>query len=392
MTQLLKIAGGAATFPQGPPQWPVATAEVTASVNDALTSGQWGIYEGSLLEQTHTRLQEMWGLSHSLLCSSGTIAVELALRGCGVKAGDEVILAGYDFPGNFRAIEAIGAVPVLVDVIQDGWTMDPAEVALAISPQTRAVLVSHLHGQTASVEQIVKVVADAQADARGDENGTQLADIRIVEDLCQSPGGMIYGKMLGTFGDAVTLSFGGSKLLSAGRGGAVLCDDPAIEQRMKVFAHRGNDAFPFSQIQAALLLPQLEMLHQQNQIRLAAAAKIAAAITDLANLNSLSPAAFEPQHCPAFYKLPIMVRADAGFNRAEFLAAIQPEGIAIDGGFRGFAKRSARRCRKIGDLNHAKAAAELTMVLHHPVLRSDSSDIDKLIETIERVERYCRKT
>ena len=138
MTQLLKIAGGAAAFPNGPPSWPVASAEVTASVNAALTSGQWGMYDGELLEQTHTRLQEMWGLGHSLLCSSGTIAVELALRGCGVKAGDEVILAGYDFPGNFRAIEAIGAVPVLVDVLQDGWTMDPAEVALAISSLTRA--------------------------------------------------------------------------------------------------------------------------------------------------------------------------------------------------------------------------------------------------------------
>ena len=250
------------------------------------------------------------------------------------------------------------------------------------------MLVSHLHGQTALIEQIVKVVADAQANSENSK-GNQRGAIRVVEDLCQSPGGMIDGKMLGTFGDVVTLSFGGSKLLSAGRGGAVLCDDPTIEQRMKVFAHRGNDAFPFSQIQAALLLPQLEMLHQNNQIRRAAAAKIAAALTDSKNLSTLAPAAFEPQHCPAFYKFPIMVRPNAEFGRAEFLAAIQPEGIAIDGGFRGFAKRSSRRCRKVGDLNHANAAAERTMVLHHPVLQADSSDIDKLIETIERVERYC---
>jgi hypothetical protein len=135
LNQLLKIEGGIAAFPAGPPAWPVADDAIVTSINNALTSGQWGLYEGELLQQVHAALRSMWGLEHSLLCSSGTVAVELALRAAGVKAGDEVILAAYDFPGNFRAIEAVGARPVLVDVLPGRWTIDARHVEAAFPPK-----------------------------------------------------------------------------------------------------------------------------------------------------------------------------------------------------------------------------------------------------------------
>lgn len=367
-------------------------------MRDAISSGQWGLYEGPLLRETHRRLQELWGLSESLLCSSGTIAVELALRGCGVKPGDEVILSGYDFPGNFRAIESAGATPVIVDVVAGGWTMDPEQVSAAISDQTRAILVSHLHGETAAIQQIARVVHSA---SRSREGTGAANKISIVEDLCQSPGAKLGGQMLGTFGDVTTLSFGGSKLLSAGRGGAVLLDSAEIIQRIRVFAHRGNDAFPFSQIQAALLLPQLDQLEALNQRRAGAAERVAAAVNGMKYLSALPAASFEQSqnqaqnqsnefwNLPALYKMPILIGEEAPFRRADFLSAIQPEGIAIAEGFRGFAKRSKRRCRSIGDLPNSIAAAERTMVLHHPILLSEPEVIDRLVETIARVEAYC---
>ena len=354
--------------------WPVASDAIVASVKDALASGQWGLYEGELLEQTHSALQKMWGLEHSLLCSSGTVAVELALRAAGVKAQDEVILAAYDFPGNFRAIEAIGARPVLVDVLPDRWTMDVQQFKAALSPQTRAVLVSHLHGETADIEALVAVAAEAQ--------------VKVVEDVCQSPGAMLNGRMLGTFGDVATLSFGGSKLLSAGRGGAVLCDNESMLQRARIFAHRGNDAFPFSQIQAALLLPQLAQLEDLNQRRLSAAARITAALAEAKWLQSLDESSLCETGMPAFYKVPIRIKEGAPFDRASFLAVVEQEGIMLAEGFRGFAKRSARRCRSVGDLKHSRSAAAQTMLLHHPILLSSDSDIDRLIETLGRAERY----
>ena len=102
-------------------------------------------------------LAQMHGVQHAWLCSSGTIAVELALRGLKVGPGDEVILAAYDFPGNFRAIEAIGARPVLVDLAPGTWTIDVEQVAAAISPRTKAIIVSHLHGSLADMRRLRRI-------------------------------------------------------------------------------------------------------------------------------------------------------------------------------------------------------------------------------------------
>lgn len=343
-------------------------------MDEALESGQWGIYEGELTDQLHDSLQTEFQLSHSLLCSSGTISVELALRGVGVKTGDEVILSAYDFPGNFRSIEAVGAIPVLVDVIANGWVMDHKKVAAAVSEKTSAIIVSHLHGQCGEVDAIAKIVR-----SRG---------VKIVEDVCQSPGGFHRGQMLGLLGDVATFSFGGSKLLTAGRGGAILSNDEATIQRAKIFAHRGNDAFPLSQIQAALLLPQLKKLRVRNQQRHQVALKVAEAINRLGGFSSINNSIAEDS-MGAFYKLPILVHEDSSIDRAAFLSAIQAEGVAMDVGFRGFAKRSPRRCRQVETLDSAVLAAENTMLLHHPILMSDEDDVARLIGAIERCHKFC---
>ncbi len=370
----LAIQGGAPTFPKGPPKWPVVDDAIRKSIDQALASGQWGVYEGDLTNQLHQGLQTEFQLSNSLLCSSGTISVELALRGVGVRPGDEVILAAYDFPGNFRAIESVGAIPVLVDVVANGWVMDHEKVATALSETTSALIVSHLHGQSADVDAIAKIVGP-----RG---------IKIIEDVCQSPGGRHQGQMLGLRGDVATFSFGGSKLLTAGRGGAILSNDEATIQRAKIFAHRGNDAFPLSQIQAALLLPQLKKLRIRNQRRQQVASKVADAVNRLSELSTITVSA-SADSMGAFYKLPILLQKNSAIERATFLSAIQAEGVAMDIGFRGFAKRSTRRCRRVGSLGNAVLAAENTMLLHHPILMSDEEHVERLISAVERCHKYC---
>ena len=98
------------------PAWPPTTPEIEAEVMGLLREQTWGLYEGSCAERLRENLREQFKHDHVYPCSSGTLSVELALRGMGIGPGDEVVLAGYDFPGNFRAIEAVGATPVLIDV------------------------------------------------------------------------------------------------------------------------------------------------------------------------------------------------------------------------------------------------------------------------------------
>ncbi len=116
----------------------------------------------------------MHGVPYVWLCSSGTAAVELALRGLGVGPGDEVILAAYDFKANFTDVLALGALPVLVDLRPDDWQLDVEQVESALGPRTRAVIASHLHGGSVSMHRLREILAGRE--------------IGIVEDVCQCPG------------------------------------------------------------------------------------------------------------------------------------------------------------------------------------------------------------
>ena len=241
------------------PPWPPEDEEIRAALEAALQDGSWGHYHGRHSEALVKNLSDQFDSEHVVLASSGTIAVEMALRGVGVKAGDEVLLAGYDFPGNFRAIEAIGAYPVLVDIDSANWCLDfQALECLAkeeekSSSKVRAVVISHLHGGLAPMQKITDL-ARRQKWA-------------VVEDACQAPGASVDGQPAGSWGDVGVLSFGGSKLLTAGRGGALLTNQQSVMQRAKIFAERGNNAFPLSELQAAVLGPQLSKLASRNQKR-----------------------------------------------------------------------------------------------------------------------------
>ena len=250
---LLAIDGGEPTFPNGPPDWPRSDPRVHAALTEAYQTGQWGKYHGTYCQSLVDRLQELHDLAYVHLCSSGTVAVELALRGLQVGNGDEVILGGYDFAANFRSIEAVGAKPVLVDIDASSWSLDPQQLNAALSQQTKAVIASHLHGGLVPMKRVCE-----WADAN---------DVAVVEDACQASLADVDGRVAGSWGDVGILSFGGSKLLTAGRGGAVITNDPRIAQRLKVFADRGNDAFPLSELQAAVLLPQLDIINEHNQTR-----------------------------------------------------------------------------------------------------------------------------
>ncbi|HZU36107.1 MAG TPA: DegT/DnrJ/EryC1/StrS family aminotransferase, partial [Gemmataceae bacterium] len=101
------LLGGRPVRPQGPPAWPLADEEVRAALAQAFVDGSWGRYFGGNVERLESRLAEMHGVDFALPCGSGTFAVELALRALRVTAGDEVILAAYDYPGNFLTIHAV---------------------------------------------------------------------------------------------------------------------------------------------------------------------------------------------------------------------------------------------------------------------------------------------
>lgn len=378
----LAMDGGAPAFPEGPPPWPPADEDVRLALEAAYADGSWGRYDGPHLPRLCEQLRSMHGVEHVLPCSSGTIAVELALRGLKVGPGDEVLLAGYDFAGNFRAVEAVGARPVLVDLAERSWTIDVESLRPALGPHLKALIVSHLHGTLADMPTIVEMA--------------RAAGLMVVEDACQTPGAIVCGRIAGMWGDVGIHSFGGSKLLTAGRGGAIITPHADVAQRIRVFSQRGNEAFPLSELQAAVLIPQLAKLAARNQQRAIAVERLVSHLAETPELVALGGSNVDSS--PAYYKLGLLYRpacetADAELAarlRQRFIAAAQAEGVAIDEGFRGFFRRSAGRCRSVGELPRARRAAQGTLLVHHPVLLSGPETIDRLAGALHKVATALR--
>jgi dTDP-4-amino-4,6-dideoxygalactose transaminase len=275
----------------------------------AYTDGSWGKYHGPHVEALQQQLAEYHAVDFALACASGTFAVELALRALQIGPGDEVILAAYDFPGNFLTIHALGAIPVLVDIAPHHWNLVPDALAEAITPLTRAIIVSHLHGGVVDMPTVMEF-------ARG-------KGIAVLEDACQCPGAAVAGKKAGIWGDVGVLSFGGSKLLTAGRGGAIITQTAGIHQRAKTYQMRGNLLCPLSELQAAVLRPQIQKLDERNaerQRRVAGLLELLRGVPGLSPLFNLGDG-----HLPGYYKLGFQFDASAfGLERSAFIQAMRP--------------------------------------------------------------------
>jgi dTDP-4-amino-4,6-dideoxygalactose transaminase len=392
------ILGGPPVRPEGPPAWPPPDPDVQAALAATVASGAWGQYHGEHVIALEAELAAFHGVRHALTCATGTLAVEAALRALRVGPGDEVVMAAYEYESNFLTVHAIDAKPVLVDVAPHNWNLDPAHLEAAFTPHTKAVICSHLHGGLVPMREVVEIA--------------HLHGVGVIEDAAQAPGATVQGRPAGTWGDVGTLSFGGSKLLTAGRGGALLFRDAQPHQRAKVWLHRGLQQWaPLSELQAAALRPQLAKLREATRARADMVATLLASRerpelygTPVAHAPgspgdasgvALAPglSAFEnstDQSMPAFYKVGFRYDAAAfGPSRDLFVKALRTEGIAFDAGFNALhVGRSPSRFRAVGDLPHATAAHHGCVVLHHPVLSGTAAEVQQVADAVAKVYRY----
>ncbi|MEL6105760.1 MAG: aminotransferase class I/II-fold pyridoxal phosphate-dependent enzyme [Planctomycetota bacterium] len=348
---------GAAWLPVWPPQWP----EIRQSIDRCFESGDWGRYDSGITVELVGRLSRLADGRHCRLVSSGSLGIEIALRTAGVKPGDEVILCAYDYPGNFRAVESVGAKPVLVDVEEDRYSAAVTEIDRARSPAVKAVIVSHLYGLAADIEPIRQLC---------DDSGWKL-----IEDACQVPGMTIAGKTAGSWGDVGVLSFGGSKPLTAGRGGALLTADDAVIARLKSLLDRPSDATGMGPLQAAALLPQLDRLAECNRHR---AQAIEWLREPLAKSQCLLP---EAPRESTFYKLAFRVA-----NRAPWLEEFSRRGLPVGVGYRSMHRCSDRRARKVSPLERSQALAESVCLLDHRALLTPEGDRNQLVAAMRGLD------
>ncbi|HXF83475.1 MAG TPA: DegT/DnrJ/EryC1/StrS family aminotransferase [bacterium] len=200
-------------------------AEIDAAIADCLSRGE-------LIYRAHLRAFEehfaaFVGTRYAVGLNSGFHALHFALLGTGIGPGDEVIVPAHTFVASVSAIVHCGARPVLVDV-QPDYTVDPDQVADAVTPRTRAIMPVHLNGRICDMDAI-----DEIADRHG---------LVVIEDAAQAVGATYRGRKAGSLGRAGCFSFYPFKILGGfGDGGALTTDDPQIARAASLLRYNGED-------------------------------------------------------------------------------------------------------------------------------------------------------
>ncbi len=249
-------------------QYAVIGAEIRTAVDRVLASQQFVLgREGAALEQ---EIASLCSVAHGIGLASGTDALILALRACGVQAGDEVLLPPFTFVATGSAVSALGAKPVFADIRPDTYNLDPSELERRVTPRTRAIVVVHLYGLAADMDPIL-----AFAKAR---------HLPVIEDNAQAIGASYKGRRTGSLGDAACVSFYPTKNLGAyGDAGMVVTNSAELAARIRVLRNHGQSEkyrstepgwnSRLDEIQAAILRVKLRHLSNWQRARQSHAAE-----------------------------------------------------------------------------------------------------------------------
>jgi dTDP-4-amino-4,6-dideoxygalactose transaminase len=199
--------------------------EINAALNAVLESTAFA--GGPFVAQFEQEFAKFCDCKYSIGVGNGTDALWLSLLALGVGPGDEVITVPNTFIATAEAITYCGATPVFVDVDETTYTMNPALLESAISPKTKAIIPVHLFGQTADMDTIQEI-----AKTHG---------LYVIEDACQAHGAEYKGRKAGSMGNTGCFSFYPGKNLGAyGEAGAVVTNDAALAEKMRIFRDHGQ--------------------------------------------------------------------------------------------------------------------------------------------------------
>lgn len=237
-------------------------AEIEDAVLRVLRSSRYILGpEVSALEQ---EFAAYIGTTHAVGVANGTDALELGLRALDLRPGDEVITVSHTAVATVSAIESAGAVPVLVDVEPDFYTLDPAQLSEVLSPRTRAVIAVHLYGQAAHLDEIGAFCKQH--------------NLVLIEDCSQAHGAKWHGKRLGSIGRIGCFSCYPTKNLGAiGDAGLITTNDEKIAHKIRILreygwqeryiSHISGRNSRLDELQAAILRIKLKYLDGDNQKR-----------------------------------------------------------------------------------------------------------------------------
>ncbi|PWF22168.1 DegT/DnrJ/EryC1/StrS family aminotransferase [Corticimicrobacter populi] len=242
--------------------------KIDKNIQAVLAHGQYIL--GPEVAELEERLADYVGAKYCISCANGTDALQIAQMALGIGPGDEVITPGFTYIATAETVALLGAKPVYVDIDPRTYNLDPALLEAAITPRTKAIIPVSLYGQCADFDAINAVAA---------RHG-----IPVIEDAAQSLGAVYKGRKSCNLSEIACTSFFPSKPLGGyGDGGAIFTNDETLAKVIRQIARHGQDRryhhirvgvnSRLDTLQAAILLPKLEILDDEIRLRQEVAAR-----------------------------------------------------------------------------------------------------------------------
>jgi len=397
------VLGGAPVRTFDYPSWPVWDDGERDGLLRVLDAGGWWQGSGNVAATFATEFAGYHGARFGMALTNGTHTLEAALIACDVGDGDEVIVPGMTFVASAGAALAVNATPVLVDIDPDTLCIDVAAAEAAITPRTKAIIAVHVAGAAADLDALTDLCA-----RRG---------LRLIEDCAHAHGTFWRGRGVGSWGDFGSFSMQRSKLMTAGEGGVLICNDEELRDRAWAYADCGRakgewfyhhptygSNLRMTEWQGAVLRAQLARFPEQNRIRNDNAIALNAALDEVPGLSA--PRRDPRMDSQGNYCFVIHYDSEqfAGLPLQAFERALAAEGIPMGVSYpslsdlalfrnRNFAPRLREHAPTIDystlHLPHAEHAAASTVWLQHRLLLADREDVLDVARAAARIQAHA---
>jgi perosamine synthetase len=287
----------------------------------ALRRGEISGSFGDALRQFESEFAAFVGCAHGVAVSSGTTALQLAVRVAGIGPGDEVLVSASTNIATALAVVHNGAIPVPVDSEPITWNLDLDLIESLITPRTKAIIPVHLFGHPVDM--------DALGDIADRHN------LIVIEDCAESHGATCRGRMTGSFGAMACFSFYANKVITTGEGGMVTTNDARLAERLRMLRNlafveprfRHEEAgynFRMTGYQAAMGLSQLRRIDEVIDAKRRLADRYNMALSDVMGLQLPIE---QPWARNVYWMYAIVVQPEFGCTRDELVSALRSRGI-----------------------------------------------------------------
>uniref|UniRef100_A6VTH8 DegT/DnrJ/EryC1/StrS aminotransferase n=1 Tax=Marinomonas sp. (strain MWYL1) TaxID=400668 RepID=A6VTH8_MARMS len=288
--------------------------KIDAGIQKVLAHGQYIL--GPEVAELEEKLAAFTGAKHCISVANGTDALQIAQMAFGIGPGDEVITPGFTYIATAETVALLGAKPVYVDVCPKTYNLDPEKLEAAITPKTKAIIPVSLYGQCADFDAINSIA--------------QKYGIPVIEDAAQSFGATYKGKRSCNLSTVACTSFFPSKPLGCyGDGGAIFTNDDELARVLRQIARHGQDRryhhirvgvnSRLDTLQAAILLPKLEIFAEEMELR----NQVALKYNQLLNEADIKTTPFVEEHnTSAWAQYTIRVK-----NREQVQKTLSEQGI-----------------------------------------------------------------